>query len=117
VVSDRFADSTRAYQGHGHGLELEALDRLYEVAVDGFRPDLTLVLDLPVATGLARAASRRGAETRYESLPTAFHERVRQGFLEIARAEPRRCAVIDAAQDIDSIAAAIARTVSERLGA
>jgi dTMP kinase len=116
VVSDRFADSTRAYQGYGHALDLEALDRLYEVAVDGFRPDLTLILDLPVETGLARAAQRRGAETRYESLPRDFHERVRKGFLEIARAEPKRCAVIDASKDIDTIAAAIARTVGERLG-
>jgi dTMP kinase len=116
VVSDRFADSTRAYQGYGHALDLEALDRLYEVAVDGFRPDLTLILDLPVETGLARAAQRRGAETRYESLPREFHERVRKGFLEISRAEPKRCAVIDASKDIDTIAAAIARTVGERLG-
>jgi dTMP kinase len=116
VVSDRFADSTRAYQGFGHGLDLEALDRLYEVAVDGFRPDLTLILDLPVETGLARAATRRGAETRYESLPRDFHERVRKGFLEIAKTEPKRCAVIDASKDIDAIAAAIQRTVAERLG-
>jgi len=116
VVSDRFADSTRAYQGYGHALDLEALDRLYEVAVDGFRPDLTLILDLPVETGLARAAQRRGGETRYESLPRDFHERVRKGFLEIARAEPKRCAVIDASTDIDAIAAEIARTVGERLG-
>jgi dTMP kinase len=116
VVSDRFADSTRAYQGWGHGLDLEALDRLYEVAVDGFRPDLTLILDLPVEAGLARAAARRGAETRYESLPRDFHERVRKGFLEIAKAEPRRCAVVDASNDIDTIAAAIARTVTDRLG-
>jgi dTMP kinase len=117
VVSDRFADSTRAYQGFGHGLDLEALDRLYEVTVDGFRPDLTLILDLPVETGLARAAQRRGAETRYENLPREFHERVRKGFLEIAKAEPRRCAVIDASKDIDTISAAISRTVAERLGA
>jgi dTMP kinase len=116
VVSDRFADSTRAYQGWGHGLDLEALDRLYEVAVDGFRPDLTLILDLPVEAGLARAAARRGAETRYESLPCDFHERVRKGFLEIAKAEPRRCAIVDASNDIDTIARAIARTVADRLG-
>jgi len=116
VVSDRFADSTRAYQGFGHGLDLESLDRLYEVAVDGFRPDLTVILDLPVETGLARAASRRGAETRYESLPRDFHERVRRGFLEIARAEPGRCAIVDASQDIDDIAQAVARLVAERLG-
>jgi dTMP kinase len=117
VVSDRFADSTRAYQGYGHGLDLESLDRLYEVAVDGFHPDLTLILDLPIEKGLARAAARRGTETRYESLPRDFHERVRQGFLEIAKAEPKRCAVVDASKDIDAIASAIARTVGERLGA
>jgi len=117
VISDRFADSTRAYQGYGHGLDLEALDRLYEVAVDGFHPDLTVILDLPVETGLARAAARRGVETRYESLPRDFHDRVRHGFQEIARAEPKRCAVVDASHDIDTIAAAIARTVAERLGA
>jgi dTMP kinase len=117
VISDRFADSTRAYQGWGHDLDLAMLDRLYDVAVGSFRPDMTLILDLPIEAGLARAASRRGAETRYESLPRAFHERVREGFLTIARNEPERCAVIDASQDIDAVAAAIARVVAERLGA
>ncbi len=116
VVSDRFADSTRAYQGYGHGLDLAMLDRLYEVAVGAFRPDLTLILDLPVETGLARAAARRGSETRYESLPREFHERVRKGFLEIARREPERCAVIDATKAIDTIADAITRVVADRLG-
>jgi dTMP kinase len=117
VVSDRFADSTRAYQGWGHGLDGAVLDRLYEVAVGVFRPDLTLILDLPVEKGLARAAARRGAETRYESLPRDFHERVRAGFLEIARGEPARCVVIDAMQGVDAVAAAIARAVADRLGA
>lgn len=116
VISDRFADSTVAYQGNGHGLDLAMLGNLYEVAVGDFRPDLTLILDVPIDTGLARAAARRGTETRYESLPRAFHERVKAGFLEIARREPKRCAVIDAAQDIDTIAAAISRTVGDRLG-
>jgi len=116
VVSDRFADSTRAYQGYGHGLELATIERLYEVAVGDFRPDLTLILDLPIETGLARAAARRGTETRYESLPIEFHQRVKAGFLEIARREPGRCAVIDATADIDTLAATIARTVGERLG-
>jgi dTMP kinase len=116
VISDRFADSTRAYQGYGHGLDLEMLDRLYDAAVGDFRPDLTLILDLPIDVGLARAAARRGAETRYESLPIEFHERVKAGFLEIAKREPNRCVVIDAALDIDTLAATIARTVSDRLG-
>lgn len=116
VLSDRFADSTRAYQGYGHGLDLAVLERLYELAVGSFRPDLTLVLDLPVEAGLARAAERRGAETRYESLPRDFHQRVREGFLEIAKRDPKRCAVIDAAKDIDTIAQAITRVVTDRLG-
>ncbi len=116
VISDRFADSTRAYQGYGHGLDVAMLERLYDVAVGDFRPDLTLILDLPIDVGLARAAARRGAETRYESLPIAFHQRVKAGFLEIAKREPNRCVVIDAARDIDTLAAAIARTVGDRLG-
>ena len=115
VISDRFADSTVAYQGHGHGLDRAMLDRLYQVAVGDFRPDLTLILDLPIEAGLARAAARRGSETRYESLPKDFHARVQAGFLEIARREADRCVVIDATQGIDAVAAAIARAVSERL--
>jgi len=115
VVSDRFADSTLAYQGHGHGVDRGMFDQLYAVAVGRFRPDLTLILDLPVETGLARASARRGSETRYESLPRDFHERVRAGFRQIAAQDPARCAVIDATGDIDATAGAIARTVAERL--
>ena len=115
VISDRFADSTVAYQGHGHGLDRGTLERLYHVAVGEFRPDLTLILDLPIDAGLARAAARRGSETRYESLPAEFHERVRAGFLEIARREPGRCVVIDATQGIDAVTAAIVRAASQRL--
>jgi dTMP kinase len=117
VISDRFADSTRAYQGYGHGLDLATLDRLYDVAIGAFSPDLTLILDLPIETGLARAAARRGSETRYESLPRDFHERVHDGFLAIAKAEPKRCAIVDASGDIETIASAISRAVAERLGA
>ncbi len=117
VVSDRFADSTLAYQGHGHGIDRAIFDQLYAVAVGDFRPHLTIMLDLPIETGLARAAARRGTETRYESLPRDFHARVRAGFLEIAAGEPQRCLVIDATRDVDTIAGAIAAAVSERLGA
>jgi dTMP kinase len=117
VVSDRFADSTLAYQGYGHGVDRSLIAQLYALSVGDFHPRLTLVRDLPVEIGLARAASRRGVETRYESLPPDFHRRVRAGFLEIAASEPERCAVIDAAQDIDAIAAAIAATLTDRLGA
>lgn len=115
VISDRFADSTMAYQGYGHGADRTMLGRLYDMAVGEFRPDLTLILDLPVETGLARAAARRGTETRYENLPVAFHERVRAGFLDIAAVDPERCILIDASRDIDAIAAAIAEAVTSRL--
>jgi len=117
VVSDRFADSTRAYQGYGHGLDLAKIENLYDIAVGDFRPDLTLILDMPVDAGLARAAARRGSETRYESLHRDFHDRVRAGFHDIATREPGRCVIVDATGDIDSVAASIVHTVSERLGA
>ena len=115
VISDRFADSTMAYQGYGHGLGRDVFEKLYALAVGDFRPDLTIVLDLPVEIGLARAAARRGTETRYESLPRTFHQQVRDGFREIAAREPRRCVVIDADRPIDAIAAAIVDAVRKRL--
>ncbi len=115
VISDRFADSTMAYQGYGHGADRTMLGGLYDMAVGEFCPDLTLILDLPVETGLARAAARRGTENRYENLPVAFHERVRAGFLDIAAVDPERCVVIDASGDIETIAAAIAEAVTRRL--
>lgn len=117
VISDRFADSTMAYQGYGHDMDRAKLGELYDIAVGDFRPDLTLILDLPVDAGLARASARRGKETRYEAMPRAFHERVRAGFLDIAAADPERCVVIDATAGIDTIAAAIADAVALRLGA
>lgn len=117
VVCDRFADSTMAYQGYGHGIDRAMLGTLYDIAVGDFRPDLTLILDLPVETGLKRAAQRRGTETRYESLPRDFHERVHQGFLDIAKADPERCIVIDATAGIDEIAQAIADAVTKHLEA
>lgn len=115
VVCDRFADSTMAYQGYGHGIDRAMLGTLYDIAVGDFRPDLTLILDLPVETGLKRAAQRRGTETRYESLPRDFHERVHQGFLDIAKADPERCIVIDASAGIDEIAQAIADATTKHL--
>lgn len=117
VVSDRFADSTVAYQGYGHGIDRKLLAELYAIAVGDFRPDLTLILDLPIEVGLSRAAARRGNETRYESLPRDFHERVHRGFHEIAIANPGRCVTIDASGSIDQTAAAIAAAAVERLGA
>jgi dTMP kinase len=116
VICDRFADSTLAYQAYGHGLGRDKIAALYKTVLGDFVPDLTLVLDIPVDIGLHRAASRRNDETRYERMDHAFHERVRYGFLDIARREPERCAVIDAARDADAVTADILATVAQRLG-
>lgn len=114
VVCDRFADSTMAYQGYGQGLGRTPVDTVYRLVVGDFKPDLTLILDLPAAVGLGRADTR-GGENRYERMDLAFHERLRQGFLEIARGEPERCVVIDASRPIDTVAEAIAAAVRSRL--
>jgi dTMP kinase len=114
VVCDRFADSTMAYQGYGQGLGRTPVDTVYRLVVGDFKPDLTLILDLPAADGLGRADTR-GGENRYERMDLAFHERLRQGFLEIARGEPERCVVIDASRPIDTVAEAIAAAVRSRL--
>lgn len=115
VICDRFADSTMAYQGYGHGLGREVISALHEAVVGGLAPDLTLILDIPVEAGLGRAASR-GGEDRYERMDRKFHDRLREGFLDIARREPGRCAVIDAAGTVDEVQAAILGAVHQRLG-
>jgi dTMP kinase len=116
VLSDRFADSTMAYQGYGHGLGRDAIEALHALVVGDLAPDLTLILDLPVALGLERALARRDGEDRYEGLDRAFHERLRQGFREIAGREPERCALIDASGEVDAVQEAVRACVAERLG-
>ncbi len=116
VLCDRFADSTMAYQGYGHELGRTPVEALYDMVVGDLRPDLTFILDLPVADGLARAKGRAEAHSRYERMNREFHERVRQGFLEIARGEPERCVVIDARGDEDQVQAAVQQALEERLG-
>ncbi len=95
VVCDRFADSTRAYQGIVQGAGEDFTAALHALALDDLRPDLTLILDLPVDEGLRRASMRGGGD-RYERMGAAFHERLREAFLAIARGDPERCAAIDA---------------------
>lgn len=119
VVCDRFTDSTRAYQGAAGKLDPAMIASLERVAVGDIRPDLTLVLDLAADKGLARAAARRGMDAvadRFEREGAAFHEILRQAFLAIARAEPRRCFVIDADRSSQEVAQAIWACVRERLG-
>lgn len=119
VVCDRFVDSTTAYQGYGHRLDPERIVALNRIVTGSTMPDLTLILDLPVAEGLARADGRNSTngqnEDRYERMGRDFHERLREGFLAIARAEPERCVVIDARAPVEEVAAAIAGAVEERL--
>ncbi|WP_414639782.1 dTMP kinase [Arenibaculum sp.] len=117
VLSDRFADSSVAYQGYGHGLGRDLVVRMHELAIGDFRPDLTVVLDLPVATGMARARGRGAGEDRYERMGTDFHERLRAGFLDLAAREPGRCAVVDADAPADEVEARIRAVVEARLGA
>jgi dTMP kinase len=107
VVSDRFADSTAAYQGYGHGVDTGLIDSLYRMVAGDLKPDLTLILDIELDTGLGRAAGRGEGEDRSEHMDRAFHERLRQGFLAIAEAEPVRCKLIDAAGSIEDIQARI----------
>jgi dTMP kinase len=112
VISDRFSDSTFAYQAVAGGLARERFHAIQAAAIGGFAPDLTLVLDVPVALGFTRARD----PNRYERLGEAFHARVRDGFLEAAAAAPGRCAVIDASAEVPTVAARIAAVVAERLG-
>ncbi|HVP34125.1 MAG TPA: dTMP kinase [Steroidobacteraceae bacterium] len=108
VVCDRFTDATRAYQGSGRGVDAELIESLAEAVHGGLAPDCTLLLDLPVSVGLARARGRAGGSTdRFEAETTAFFERVRAGYLELARREPRRFQVIDAAAPLERVEAQV----------
>jgi dTMP kinase len=113
VVSDRFVDASRAYQGGGRGLPAERIETLAGWIVDGLVPDLTILLDAPVATGQARTRAR-GTPDRLEAESAAFHERVRAAYLELARREPERFVVVDAGGNQESVRYAI-DAVADRL--
>ena len=115
VVSDRFADSTLAYQGYGRGLALEDLATLHRFALGSFAPDLTVILDLPAEIGLARAAARASGDDRFERLDHAFHERLREGFRTIAAKDSARCVVIDGSSDPQTVHRAVLDAVEGRL--
>jgi len=115
VVCDRFADSTMAYQGYGQGADRAALDAL--AGLVGLVPDLTIMLEVPLATSLARLRARGAAADRYERLGEAFFIRVNHGFAAIAAAEPGRCAVVPATAPEASVAAQVLAAVRDRLGA
>lgn len=115
VVCDRFADSTMAYQSYGGGLDRRLIEDLHRATMTGADPDLTIVLDIATDQGLNRAASRHDDETRFERKGREFHERLRQGFLDIAKRAPKRCIVIDAAQSIEQVQSAVQSAIKSRL--
>jgi len=134
VVCDRFSDSTRVYQGTAGTLNVKILEALELIVIGASRPDLTLVIDVPVETGLARAQVRLADQQRqlqraasgprdisplmsdrYESRGAAYHARLRQGFLDIAKSEPQRCAVIDGQHDAATVAESVWTHVRTRL--
>ena len=115
IICDRFIDSTTAYQGYGQGIDLDIIAALRKTVLGAFTPDLTLILDVSPETRRARTAARPGNEDRYERMNEAFHDRVRAGFHAIAAAEPERCAVIAADQEIEAVSAAIKAAIAEKL--
>jgi dTMP kinase len=110
VLCDRYADSTLIYQGYGRGLDTELIRRLNAIATDNLTPDLTVLIDLPVEDALARA----NAPNRFEAETQAFHERIREGYLELARAEPSRFLVLDGRQPLETLKASLELAVQRR---
>lgn len=117
VISDRYADSTLAYQGYGHGIELAVLRQILSFATGGLTPDLTLLMDVDVEKGLARRLSGGGEWNRLDDYELAFHRRVRNGYFELARAEPERWVLIDAEQSPQQVQEDLQQAVLARLRA
>lgn len=122
VISDRFSDSTLAYQGYGHGLLLDSIRAVEALTIGAFKPDLTFMLDIDPKTGLMRSneqlAVKTGSEQtedRFERLNVKFHERLRQGYLNIAKSDMVRCRVINALQDIEKLHNQIKNSVDSAL--
>lgn len=122
VISDRYADSTEAYQYYGYDKRIDyaTLQNMYSIVAGNFKPDLTLILDIPPEVGMqrsfAKAAATNTQELRFESRKPDFHNNLRRGFLEIAKREPQRCVVVNADTTIEMLQQNICRIVHERLG-
>jgi len=111
VISDRYADSTTAYQSYGRGLDLAMVKAVNNAAIQGLSPDLTVLLDISVKVGLARIRGKK--QDRFEQENIAFHQRVREGYLKLAAAEPQRWLVVDATQSKEKITEIIWQKVSQ----
>ena len=124
VLSDRFVDSSRAFQGYGMGLDMQMIDSLYQMVAGEFQPNLTFIFDIDPETGLGRSIkhlkdtsnSKESTEDRYERMGLPFHQRLRTGFLEIAEKFSDRCVVIDALQDVQSVHRQVLEIISSRFG-
>lgn len=117
VLCDRYADSTLAYQGYGHQVDLDILRQLLKFATGGLTPDLTLLLDVEIQAGLTRKRKAGGEWNRLDAYPSDFHQRVRQGYLELARQEPQRWVVIDAGQPVEMVQSAMRQAILARVQA
>lgn len=115
VICDRFGDSTLAYQGYGHQTDLETLRYLVNYATGGLRPDLTLLLDIPVKAGMQRKVDNDAEWNRLDAYAEAFHCRVREGYLSLVEAEPDRWTIIDAAQNKEKVQQSMQQAVLDRL--
>lgn len=120
VISDRFADSSRAFQGYGMGLDMQVIETLYQLVAGDFQPDLTLIFDIDPEVGVGRSMLRSQkagtTEDRYERMGLPFHHRLRNGFLEIAKKFPKRCVVVDASRDIQSVHQQLLQVIESRFG-
>jgi dTMP kinase len=117
ILCDRFFDSTYAYQGYGHGLDLDMLQRITEFATGGLKPDLTIYLDVDPDEGLRRRQSDQGGEwNRLDDMALEFHQRVHDGYLKLIDAQPERWVRIDATQPIETVHSMIKAAVMERIG-
>lgn len=115
VISDRYADSTLAYQGYGHGMSLDELHRLLKFATGGLNPDLTLLLDVDATVGLQRRQASGGEWNRLDAYELDFHKRVRQGYLQLAREEPQRWHLINAGQAPEMVQSDIRKVIEAKI--
>ena len=115
VICDRFGDSTLAYQGYGHQTDIRTLQYLIHFATGGLRPDLTLLLDIPVSKGFERKIKNESEWNRLDAYEKAFHERVREGYLQLAREEPERWQIIDASQGKDRVQEEMRKLVLQKI--
>ncbi|MBX7146020.1 MAG: thymidylate kinase, partial [Alphaproteobacteria bacterium] len=114
VICDRFIDSTLVYQGYGQNIDKNLIDHLNKIIIDGFQPDLTFILDLPVEKGLKKAQNRSQKENRYEEMGLSFHNKLSDAFKVIAQNNPERCHIIETNQPMEQTALAIQHIIQKK---